>query len=88
LSSAARPQINTAHPDNVECLRYLVHLCSELGRRAEATEFMNKLKKAEKVGRPERLGRLSGRRRESLDEAAGTAAAAANDRPHGGVPAS
>ena len=42
-------QIHTQHPDNVECLRYLVHLCSELGRRAEAAEYMTKLKKAEKV---------------------------------------
>lgn len=44
-------QIHTAHPDNVECLRYLVHLCSELGRRQEAADYMTKLKKAEKVRR-------------------------------------
>nr|AAG37228.1 intraflagellar transport particle protein IFT88 [Chlamydomonas reinhardtii] len=46
-------QIHTQHPDNVECLRYLVHLCSELGRRAEAAEYMTKLKKAEKAAVPE-----------------------------------
>ncbi|KXZ54825.1 hypothetical protein GPECTOR_4g896 [Gonium pectorale] len=46
-------QIHSAHPDNVECLRYLVHLCSELGRRAEAGEYMTKLKKAEKAAVPE-----------------------------------
>lgn len=30
-------EIHSASPENVECLRYLVHLCTELGRRAEAT---------------------------------------------------
>ncbi|KAG2490865.1 hypothetical protein HYH03_010783 [Edaphochlamys debaryana] len=46
-------QIHNMHPDNVECLRYLVHLCSELGRRAEAAEYTTKLKKAEKAAVPE-----------------------------------
>ncbi|EFJ48487.1 hypothetical protein VOLCADRAFT_101916 [Volvox carteri f. nagariensis] len=46
-------QIHAAHPENVECLRYLVHLCSELGRRAEAAEYMTKLKKAEKAAMPD-----------------------------------
>ncbi len=36
------------HPDNVECLRYLVHLCTELGRRDDAQDFITKLRKAEK----------------------------------------
>ncbi len=36
------------HPDNVECLRYLVHLCTELGRRDDAQDYITKLRKAEK----------------------------------------
>lgn len=30
-------EVHARHPDNVECLKYLSHLCTELGRRAEAT---------------------------------------------------
>jgi len=41
-------EINVLHPDNVECLRYLVHLCTELGRRDDAQEFITRLRKAEK----------------------------------------
>ena len=41
-------EINVMHPDNVECLRYLVHLCTELGRRDDAQEFITRLRKAEK----------------------------------------
>ncbi len=29
-------EINKSSPGNVECLRYLVHLCTELGRRDDA----------------------------------------------------
>ena len=36
------------HPDNVECLKYLVHLCTELGRRDDAQEYITRLRKAEK----------------------------------------
>jgi hypothetical protein len=31
-------EINIAHPDNVECLRYLVALCKDLGRRHDQYE--------------------------------------------------
>jgi intraflagellar transport protein 88 len=41
-------EINVMHPDNVECLRYLVHLCTELGRRDDAQEYITRLRKAEK----------------------------------------
>jgi len=41
-------EIHVSHPDNVECLRYLVHLCTELGRRDDAQEYLTKLRKAEK----------------------------------------
>lgn len=41
-------EIHAIHPDNVECLRYLVHLCTELGRRDDAQDFITKLRKAEK----------------------------------------
>jgi len=33
----------------VECLKYLVHICSELGRRDDAQGYMEKLKKAERA---------------------------------------
>eukprot|EP00798_Chlamydomonas_sp_ICE-L_P011789 gene11790-14911_t len=46
-------EINESHPDNVECLRYLVHLCTELGRRDDAQEYMNRLRKAEKLQQQE-----------------------------------
>lgn len=42
-------EIHQSHPDNVECLRYLVHLCTELGRRDDAQEYMAKLRKAERA---------------------------------------
>lgn len=42
-------QVHAAHPTNVECLRYLVHLCSELGRRDDAQEYAARLKRAERL---------------------------------------
>lgn len=41
-------EIHVSHADNVECLRYLVHLCTELGRRDDAQDYITKLRKAEK----------------------------------------
>lgn len=41
--------INQQHPTNVECLRYLVHLCTELGRRDDAQKYMTELRKAERA---------------------------------------
>ncbi|XP_059145083.1 intraflagellar transport protein 88 homolog isoform X2 [Physella acuta] len=40
-------QIHRKFPDNVECLKFLVRLCTDLGMN-EAQEFATKLKKAEK----------------------------------------
>lgn len=40
-------EIHASHPGNVECLRYLVHLCNEMGRREELHKFMTELNKAE-----------------------------------------
>lgn len=46
-------EIHRLHPDNVECLRYLVHLCTELGRREDAQDYITKLRKAEKNAQAE-----------------------------------
>ena len=43
-------EIHKETPDNVECLRYLVHLCNELGSREEVLGYARKLKKLEKEG--------------------------------------
>ncbi|QDZ17796.1 intraflagellar transport particle protein 88 [Chloropicon primus] len=43
-------EIHKESPDNVECLRYLVHLCNELGSREEVMGYAKKLKKLEKEG--------------------------------------
>lgn len=40
--------IHKKFPDNVECLKFLVRLCTDLGLK-EAQEYANKLKKAEKA---------------------------------------
>nr|KAG5694497.1 hypothetical protein BaRGS_014228 [Batillaria attramentaria] len=40
--------IHRKFPDNVECLKFLVRLCTDLGLK-EAQEYANKLKKAEKA---------------------------------------
>ena len=41
-------EIHASFPHNLECLRYLVHLCTELGRRDDAQEYMDRLKRAER----------------------------------------
>ncbi|MEW5306044.1 MAG: hypothetical protein WDW36_008545 [Sanguina aurantia] len=41
-------EVHKEHPENLECLRYLVHLCTEMGRRPEAQEYMTKHTKAQK----------------------------------------
>lgn len=41
-------QIHYRFPDNTECLKFLVRICSDL-RLPEAQEYANKLKKAEKM---------------------------------------
>ena len=35
------------NPDNIECLRYLVHMCTSLGRRDEVVAYEARLRKAE-----------------------------------------
>eukprot|EP01006_Ploeotia_vitrea_P009677 TRINITY_DN23666_c0_g1_i1.p1 TRINITY_DN23666_c0_g1~~TRINITY_DN23666_c0_g1_i1.p1 ORF type:complete len:851 (+),score=132.77 TRINITY_DN23666_c0_g1_i1:98-2650(+) len=39
--------IHKKYTDNVECLRYLVHICNDSGMKDEAVEFHRKLKKLE-----------------------------------------
>jgi intraflagellar transport protein 88 len=40
-------EINRKYPDNMECLRYLVHLCKDSGLIEEANEWFKKVKKLE-----------------------------------------
>lgn len=49
MALARYKEINMQHPDNIECLRYLVHLCTELGRRDDAQEYMSRLRRAERA---------------------------------------
>mmetsp|Transcript_17885 Transcript_17885/g.50068 ORF Transcript_17885/g.50068 Transcript_17885/m.50068 type:complete len:786 (+) Transcript_17885:210-2567(+) len=46
-------EIHAAHPENVECLRYLVHICTDLGRKDEVHEYVVKLRKAERLAAAE-----------------------------------
>ena len=41
--------VHAQHPDNLECLRYLLHLCTELGHRQELEDYAKKLRQAEKL---------------------------------------
>uniref|UniRef100_A0A672UP12 Intraflagellar transport protein 88 homolog n=2 Tax=Strigops habroptila TaxID=2489341 RepID=A0A672UP12_STRHB len=40
--------IHRKFPENIECLRFLVHLCTDMGMK-EVQEYMTKLKKVEKL---------------------------------------
>lgn len=40
--------IHRSHPENIECLRYLVHICTDLGRKEEVHDYVVKLRKAER----------------------------------------
>jgi intraflagellar transport protein 88 len=53
--------IHRRFPDNVECLKFLVRLCTDLGM-PEAKEYANKAKKLDKVRelREQRIGSASG----------------------------
>jgi len=42
-------EIERKHPDNVECLNYLVRLCKQLGMKEKALEYGAKLGKAERT---------------------------------------
>lgn len=68
-SLATYKKIHMKFPDNVECLKFLVRICTDLGLK-ELQEYANKLKKAEKAKelrdqRRENSGRRSGRQRNS-----------------------
>mmetsp|Transcript_14856 Transcript_14856/g.26287 ORF Transcript_14856/g.26287 Transcript_14856/m.26287 type:complete len:772 (-) Transcript_14856:118-2433(-) len=52
-------EIHTAHPDNIECLRYLVHICTDLGRKDEVHDFVVKLRKAERMAAAETEARAT-----------------------------
>jgi len=41
--------IHEEYPENVECLRYLVHICGEQGMKEQAHEYVLELRKAEKA---------------------------------------
>jgi len=47
--------IDAEHPDNVECLKYLVRICSDLGMSAKVDEYQARLAKAE---RKEKMSQL------------------------------
>jgi len=42
-------QIHSDFPDNIECLRYLVHICDDLGKKDQVHEYVVKLRKAERA---------------------------------------
>eukprot|EP00276_Gloeochaete_wittrockiana_P005178 CAMPEP_0184657556 /NCGR_PEP_ID=MMETSP0308-20130426/20301_1 /TAXON_ID=38269 /ORGANISM="Gloeochaete witrockiana, Strain SAG 46.84" /LENGTH=874 /DNA_ID=CAMNT_0027095527 /DNA_START=32 /DNA_END=2656 /DNA_ORIENTATION=+ len=42
-------QIHEKYPDNIECLRYLVHICTDLGKRDQVHEYVQLLRKAERA---------------------------------------
>jgi len=44
--------IHADYPDNVECLRYLVHICDDLGKKDQVHEYVVKLRKAERQTEP------------------------------------
>ncbi|XP_033740062.1 intraflagellar transport protein 88 homolog isoform X5 [Pecten maximus] len=70
--------IHRRFPENVECLKFLVRICSDLGLK-EAQEYATKLKKAEKTkeireqraSSGTRRGSGRGRRGEETDESGG-----------------
>ena len=41
------------HPHQVECLRYLVHICDDLGKKDQVHEYVVKLRKAERAQEPQ-----------------------------------
>lgn len=41
--------IHIDFPDNIECLRYLVHICDDLGKKDQVHEYVAKLRKAERA---------------------------------------
>ena len=49
-------EINDQHPDNIECLRYLVNLCKDLGKK-EYIEYSKQLKNLERT-QDQRMGMM------------------------------
>lgn len=47
LALAKYKGILAKNPDNVECLRYLVHMCTSLGRKEELAHYQSRLRTAE-----------------------------------------
>merc|ERR1711988_1020191 len=41
--------IHEEYPENVECLRYLVHICDDLGKKDQVHDYVVKLRKAERA---------------------------------------
>ncbi|GAQ81294.1 hypothetical protein KFL_000760230 [Klebsormidium nitens] len=46
---ATYKEIHRAHPENIECLRYLVHICTDLGHKEEIQDYAVQLRKAERA---------------------------------------
>eukprot|EP01065_Artemidia_motanka_P006525 TRINITY_DN1320_c1_g1_i1.p1 TRINITY_DN1320_c1_g1~~TRINITY_DN1320_c1_g1_i1.p1 ORF type:complete len:799 (+),score=323.56 TRINITY_DN1320_c1_g1_i1:143-2539(+) len=61
--------IHRKNPDNAECLRYLVHLCNEMGLKDDAVEYHKKLMKLDTW--QESGGQYSGYSEEGAGEEAG-----------------
>jgi len=58
LALAKYKEIHRSHPENVECLRYLVHICTDLGRKEEVHDYVVKLRKAERTAAQEPVTRV------------------------------
>eukprot|EP00741_Cyanophora_paradoxa_P006734 tig00001038_g6514.t1 len=56
--------IHLEDPQNVECIRYLLHLCREQGQKAEADEYERKLRAAEAA----RAAAAAAPRRPAIDD--------------------
>ena len=61
-------EIHNAHPENVECLRYLVHICTDLGRKEEVHEYVVKLRKAERLAAAETEARATAAAAPQMDQ--------------------
>jgi len=57
LALSKYKEIHRSHPENVECLRYLVHICTDLGRKEEVHDYVVKLRKAERSAAQEPVTR-------------------------------
>lgn len=55
-------EINKAFPDNIECLKFLVRICTDLGMQ-EVQEYTAMLKKAEKTKENREQREAGGRNR-------------------------